>query len=319
MEATVLREAEYGRAMEETVAPALQAAREDGVFRGHDGGELRFHVFHAERPVGRVVVIHGFTESSEKYDEMSWYFLQSGWSVYLYDLRGHGRSVRAVPEKTLTHIDRFEEYVLDTECFLEQIVPKDLPLFLFSHSMGGGVAALYLEKHPDVFRKAVLSSPMIAPSTGSYPAWVGKAICRFMILFGQGKKKIFLSGDYPGQESFADSCGNSEPRFARYELFRRTHPDYQNFSPTYRWTLESLKVPGKILKKGKPEGIRTDVLVLSAGQDNMVLNPPQKAFASRVPSCRLVEFPDAKHEIFVSTDDIMEKYVPEVLGFLASE
>ena len=208
MSVSVLKEADFSRVMEETVIPALSAVREDGTFQGWDGNPLCCHVFRAEKPVGNLVVVHGFTESSEKYDELSWYFLQSGLSVYLYDLRGHAKSYRAVEDRTLTHVDRFEEYVQDLECFLKQVVPSDLPLFLYSHSMGGGVAALYLEEHPDVFKKAVLSSPMIAPSTGSYPAFVGKAICRLMILFGKGKKRIFLSGEYPGEEKFEDSCGN---------------------------------------------------------------------------------------------------------------
>lgn len=318
MSVRILTEAEYPKAMDETVSPALQAVREDGTFKGWDGNPLCYHIYRAEHPAGNIVVLHGFTESSEKYDELCWYFLQSGLSVYLFDHRGHAKSYRAVEDRTLTHVDRFDEYVRDTDCFVLQVVPSGLPLYLFSHSMGGGVAALYLEEHPDVFQKAVLSSPMIAPSTGSYPAFVGKAICRLMILFGGSKKRIFLSGPYPGEEKFEDSCGNSEVRFARYERFRRTHPDYQNFSPTYRWTLESLKVPKAILKKGRPERIRSDVLVLSAGLDNMVLNGPQKEFASRVPSCRLSEYPDAKHEIFISTDGIMERYVPEVLAFLGA-
>ncbi|MBQ3934788.1 MAG: lysophospholipase [Clostridia bacterium] len=311
----VLREEEFDREMETTVAPALRKVREDGTFSGCDGRTLCYHVYRASEPRANLVVVHGFTESSEKYDELSWYFLQSGLSVYLFDHRGHGKSFRAVPDKTLTHVERFEEYVGDLDCFLKQVVPHDLPLYLYSHSMGGGVAALYLEEHPETFAKAVLSSPMIAPSTGNYPAFIGKAICRVMILFGQAKKRIFLSGEYPGEEKFSDSCGNSEVRFSRYEKFRRTHEDYQNFSPTYRWTLESLKVPKKILKKGRPEKIKTDVLICSAGLDNMVLNPPQKAFASRVPSCRLDEYPESKHEIFISTDGIMEKYVPALLEF----
>ena len=315
MPVSVLKEADYPRVMEETVAPALKAVREDGTFEGWDGNPLCFHVYRAENPAGNVVVVHGFTESSEKYDELCWYFLQSGLSVYLYDQRGHGKSFRAVEDKTLTHIDTFDEYVKDLDCFVKQVVPSGLPLYLFSHSMGGGVAALYLESHPDVFAKAVLSSPMIAPSTGNYPAFVGRAICRLMILFGKGKQRIFLAGEYPGEEKFEDSCGNSEVRFARYEWFKRTHPDYQNYSPTYRWTLESLKVRKRILQKGRPEGIRTDVLVLSAGKDNMVLNEPQKLFADRLPSGRLLSFPEAKHELFISTDGIMETFVPAVLSF----
>lgn len=318
MAVSVIRESEFRETMDSVVSPALQKRREDGAFAGYDGHELNYHVFRADSPTAYMVVVHGFTESSEKYEELSWYFVQSGYTVYLYDQRGHGASYRPVGDKTLTHVRRFAEYVLDLGCFLDRIVPKDLPRYLFSHSMGGAVSALYMEAHPHTFEKAVLSSPMIAPSTGKYPAAVGRTICRTMVVIGRSKKRIFLSSEYPGEEKFEDSCGNSQERFARYEQFRRSHPDFQNFSPTYRWTLESLKITRKILRRGGPERIRTKVMVLSAGQDNMVLIPPQKKFAARVPRCDYKLYEKAKHEIFISTDEIMDRFVPDILSFYES-
>lgn len=312
----IIRENEFEQTMKDVVDPELKTLRQDGTFEGYDGKPLCYHKFCPEGARGTVVIVHGFTESSEKYDEMCWYFIKSGLSVYLYDQRGHAKSWREVEDKTITHVRKFEEYVKDLECFIDRVVPKDGPFYLFSHSMGGGVAALYIEAHPDKFEKAVLSSPMIAPSTGNYPAFLGKMICGTMTLFGQSKKRLFLSGEYPGEESFEDSCGNSEVRFRRYEQFKRTHSDYQNYSPTYRWTLESLKVKKKILKKGRPEGIATKVLLLSAGKDNMVENEAQREFAARVPGCVFEEFPGSKHEIFIGTDDIMSRYVPAVLDFI---
>ena len=95
----VLREEEFDREMETTVAPALRKVREDGTFSGCDGRTLCYHVYRASEPRANLVVVHGFTESSEKYDELSWYFLQSGLSVYLFDHRGHGKSFRAVPDR----------------------------------------------------------------------------------------------------------------------------------------------------------------------------------------------------------------------------
>ena len=316
---TVIPEADFASEMDRRVDPFLESVRTDGIFRGCDGKALCWHSFAAGSPVANVVILHGYTESGEKYREMSWYFLSQGYSVWLYDQRGHGKSCRDVPDKTLTHVDSFDDYVGDLECFLEQIVPRDLPLFLYSHSMGGAVSALFLEKHPHTFDRAVLSSPMVAPSTGSYPAFAGRAICRAAKLFGGAKKRIFMASDYPGHEVFADSCGNSEPRFSRYELFRRTHEDYQNFSPTYSWTLESLLVARRILKKGRPERIETKVLILSGGRDTVVLIPPQQELAKRIPHCRYRMFPTAKHEIFISTDDIMIPYVEEILSFFGRE
>ena len=312
----IIRDAEYQRIMDEKVCPYLNSVKREGEIESFDGASLHWVRYEAEAPRRTVVMLHGFTESAEKYHELIWYLVNSGSNVCIFDQRGHGKSFRHVPDKTITHVERFEDYVADFETVVEKVVPHDLPLRLFSHSMGGAVAGLYLEKHPDVFDKAVLSSPMIAPSTGSFPVFVGKAICRANILFGGAKKRIFLSSEYPGEEKFEDSCDTCRERFERYNKFRSANPDYQNYSPSYRWTLESLKVTAKLLKKGEPEKIKAKVILFSAGKDTVVNIPEQKQFADRVPDCEFVTFPEAKHEIYYSTDDVLEPYVNRLIEFL---
>ncbi len=312
----VVKELDYKKTLEKKIVPYLESVRTDGYLDSFDGTKLFYHVYKADKPDKTLVMLHGFTESSEKYKEMIWYFLNNNFNVYIYDQRGHGKSGRKVEDKTITHVDNFSEYVSDLECFLDKVVSKDFPLYLFAHSMGGAVASFFLEKHPNVFKKAILSSPMIAPSTGGFPPFVGRLICRVMILFGGKKKRIFLSSEYPGIEKFEDSCDTSEVRFSHYEYFKHTHEEYQNYSPSYKWTLESLKVCKKLLKKGEPEKIQTEVMLMSAGKDTVVSIPDQIKFSERVPSCKLMTYPEAKHEIYYSTDEVMEKYVNDVLEFI---
>ncbi len=315
----VIPEADFATTMEREVMPALRAVRRDGTFSGFDGKQLAWHSFTVPKASTAVVILHGYTESGEKYDEMAWYFLSQGYSVYIYDQRGHGKSCRDVPDKTLTHIEHFEDYVLDLEKFLDQVVPQDPTLYLYAHSMGGAIAALFLEKHPDYFVKAVLSSPMVAPVTGKYSAFAGRALCRAYMLMGKSKERIFLSQPYPGEEKFENACSSSEVRFSRYEQFKRTHEDYQNYSPTYRWTYESLKIEKKILEKDMPEKIRAKVLVFSAEDDDVVLIPQQKELAERIPGCKFRTLPNVKHELFMSTDKTMVPYVTELLTFFGKD
>lgn len=312
----LIKEADYNRTLDEKALPALNAAKSEGEFESFDGNKLVWRSYTRPDAARSVVILHGFTESSEKYHELIWYFFSAGSNVYIFDQRGHGKSFRHVEDKTLTHVERFGDYIRDFEIFTERIVTDRLPRVLFSHSMGGAVAGLYLEKHPDVYGKAVFSSPMIAPSTGGYPLFVGKAICRAAILFGGAKKRIFLSGEYPGEEKFETSCDTSFERFSRYERFRRENPDYQNFSPSYRWTLESLNVTKKLLKAGEPEKIKAKCVLFSAGRDDIVLIEPQKEFARRIPDCEFVSFENAKHEIYYSTDDVMEPYINKLIDFI---
>ncbi len=312
-----IRESEYRVTMTEKVLPFLFSVRTDGEMNSFDGRPLHWVSFRCPDPVRSVVMLHGFTESTEKYSEMIWYFLNSGSNVLIFDQRGHGKSYRHVEDMTLTHVNHFDDYVTDFEYFVRDVVPHDLPLRLFSHSMGGAVAGLYLEKNPDVFPKAVFSSPMIAPARGGIPLGIAKFICRSAILLGKAEKRLFLSSPYPGKESFENACDTSEERFSFYEAIKRKTPYLQNYSPTYRWTLESLNVTARLLRKGEPEKIKSEVLLINAGLDDVVLAPEQEAFISRISCGRLRTFENAKHEIFYSSDDVLFPYVDEILSFLA--
>lgn len=264
-----------------------------------------------------VVISHGFTESTEKWHELTYYFLKCGWDVYALDHRGHGLSHRKVTDLTLTHIDNFGEYVWDFEIFTNKIKSEAKgDICLFAHSMGGAIGALFMENHPDFFRKAVLSSPMIAPSCKPYPWWLSYAILGVMVIFGQAKKRSFTSAPYPGEEIFADSAKTSEARFAEYARIKSSHPEYQNYSMTYGWALNAMKARNMILRKNNPGNIKTDIFMALAGHDTLVQREAQLEFSRRVPHCEVRIYEDAKHEIYGSKDEVAFKYFDDVLGFL---
>jgi lysophospholipase len=314
----IIKELTYRESMENEVLPYIEKRKTEAFFEGSDGIKLHYVAYKCDDPQRSIAIIHGFTESAEKYREMIWYFLKSGSDVYIYDQRCHGKSERLVENKTITHVDRFEDYVNDFEIFTEKIIPKNMPLMLYSHSMGGAVAALYLQNHPDIYQKAVFSSPMIAPERGGFPKFTAKAVCKTAMIFGKAKKKLFISGDYPGKEEFETSCAISFERFSFYEQLKRITPVLQNYSPTYGWTYESLKVTDKILKKGEPEKIVIPVMLFNDGLDVMVRKKEQIDFASRMKNCEFITVDKAKHEIFLTTDDIMHDYVNRIIDFFSS-
>ena len=147
----ILPESGFDETMVNEVEPLLQRYRVKGFLTIVRGTRLHYEYYLCSDPVGAVVLCHGFTESAEKYREMTYYFLQAGYSVFAPDLRGHGRSYREIEDPSLTHVGKFSEYVSDLDRFVEKIVRPNavnLPLYLFGHSMGGAVAALYLSAHP---------------------------------------------------------------------------------------------------------------------------------------------------------------------------
>lgn len=115
---------------------------------------------------GRVVVVHGINEHGGRYARTAADLVRGGYAVHAMDLRGHGRS-----GGDRVWIRRFDEYLNDVDVMLERIVDKEpgKPVFLFGHSMGGAVAALYgIARKPSV-RGLILSAPALAVAAHLFP------------------------------------------------------------------------------------------------------------------------------------------------------
>ena len=128
-----------------------------GTLRTDDGLTLatRRWTPHA-RPKAAVVIVHGIGEHSGRYAHVAAHLLLHDYAVYAFDLRGHGRS-EGHPR---VYVASFDEYVSDLDCFLADVRKEHRgPLFLLGHSMGGGIAALYvIERGTDGLAGLVLSS-----------------------------------------------------------------------------------------------------------------------------------------------------------------
>lgn len=312
--------AHYAETMNEEVLPFLKAREKQQMVAGDGGKPLYCVAYPADAPQGTVLVLHGFTENAYKFSEVIYSLLQNGFSVVAYDQRGHGRSWRdekVKPDTSLTHVGKFNEYVRDLEAVCDTVLkgmPK--PWMIFCHSMGGAVTSLFLERHPDVFARAVLCAPMIAPRRNNVPLFAVEGLCRAAKLAGKGKKRIFLSKPYNGPEDFATSCVTGKERFDWYDGVKHAERQFWNNGPSYDWTLESMKVTASILKKGEVEKIACPVRLYSADEDNSVLPEEQKLFIARVRNGERVFVKGSRHEIYRSADDVLFPWWHDVLQFL---
>lgn len=187
---------------------------------------------------------------------------------------------------------------------------------IFGHSMGGAVASLFLERHPDIFSRAALCAPMIEANLGSIPRPVVKAMCHCFKFFGLRKKRVFVSNPYTGPENFDTSCATGRERFDWYDKLKQNHREYWNNGPTYAWTLEAIRVNKWLLAPGAPEKIACPVRLYSADHDHSVMAEPQKQFISRVKQGERIFVKDSRHEIYRSTDEVLFPWWHDVLTFL---
>ena len=297
---------------------ALGQVKQSGTLRTYDGLALYYEHFPLENAKGCVVLIHGFTEFSEKYHELAGYLRQAGYHVFLYDHRGHGLSGREVEPLSLTHVGSYEDYVRDLALYLEQVVypaAGALPVYLFGHSMGSAIATLYLQQHPKKIRKAVLSSPMVIP-VAPLPIW-------FLSWYTkrEGKKLGFTARfphtkDFDPNPVFEKSSDTSRSRFEHHIALRRAEPRYQNSTSTHGWMHNTLNIHKALLDKKRLAAIETPVLLTQAGKDTVVYLKPQDKLAKHLPHCKKLVFPEAKHTIFYADSPTVTRYLRCVLDFL---
>ncbi len=314
----LIREDNYAQTMRDVVEPALARVRED-VYIDVRGGRYHAEVYERGDAERAAVIVHGYTESAEKFREMAYYLYEEKFSVYVVDHRGHGLSLREVEDTSVTHVGKFDDYVDDLDAFLEQIVlprAKGLPLVIYGHSMGGAVTALELMRHPDRFARAVLNAPMIAAASGGIPRKAAQLMGAAMCLLGKGKARAFVGKPFdPAREKFATSHMTSRARFDYYQQKRNTTPHLQNCSPSYSWVREGMGVTDRLIHVKNAAKIRTPLLLCQAALDSIVLLPEQNAFVELVNGAKLQSF-DAKHEIYSSENTVLAQYYETILNFM---
>ena len=307
-----IAEEDYEAQMEQTVEPYL---RERGVFG--NPGSLYYEFYGQLSPKGTIVVCFGFSESCEKFHELAYYMHREGYQVALWDHRGHGKSRREVENLQLIHVDHFFRYVKDMHRMIKKVVlpkAKEAPLYLYAHSMGGCIGTLYLEKYPEIFRKAVLSTPMYGIQSGvsDFAAWsVGQAAA----FFGKEKEKLFTMGDFDPWESF-ENCGcDSEARHTYYQKRRRECEEYQTSAGTYGWLVGAINAGKGAVLASHAAKITIPVLLFQATEDDYVRAKEQDLFLSRIPNGRKV-IVKSRHEISRSGNETLEPYLAEIFEFI---
>lgn len=308
----------------------------------------RICYYKAARPdAGSVIVmVHGFCEFFGKYHETAFNFWEHGYTVYFIELRGHGGSGRSVEEKDIVDVSDFSEYVEDLKCFLDKVVLPENPglmirtdlsrrdrktqdgdradrpsqgqkLLLFAHSMGGCVGTLFLERNPEYFISAVLSSPMLKMTFGEVPMWQVKLMLLASKVRGWNEELMPGMKKFdPDNPDFEGSGTSSRERFD-YQFRLRTDPESDRNNTmnaaTWNWGRAAMKATQDAAME--MEKITIPILLCQAGKDVYVDNEGQNELARRAKHVKLVRFADSEHEIYASDPVTMKKYFKELFRF----
>ena len=117
-----------------------------------------------------VVIVHGIAEHGGRYTHVADVLADHGYTVSVYDLRGHGRS-----EGEKVYVSSFDEYLEDLARVLDRVRLSNPveSLFVFGHSMGGTIAALATIRRTCTVGGLILSAPAIGLGDDVPPWMVG--------------------------------------------------------------------------------------------------------------------------------------------------
>lgn len=132
-----------------------------------------------QRPRAVILIVHGLGEHAWRYDTVAQRLNSWGFCVRSYDQRGHGESggARGVLPDDDALLDDLAEVLDDTRQQIAQ--PWACPLILLGHSMGGLVAATFVQRAMAPVDGLVLSSPALDAGMSPFQKGLTRAMHRW--------------------------------------------------------------------------------------------------------------------------------------------
>src|SRR5262249_61883846 len=151
------------------------------------------------------------------------------------------------------------------------------------HAMGANVLLRAAYRGRRWFDRMVLTSPMIVLA-GRAASRGAKITARTLRYLGMGG--AYIPGGGPSPVAMRPFIGNpvtSDPvRYARTAAIVEAEPDLGLAAPTIAWVDAAFRTMADLADPRYPTGIRQPMLILAAGQDDLVSTPAICAFATRL-------------------------------------
>ena len=217
----------------------------------------------------------------------------------------------------------FQDYVTDLQQYVTSLNldKKYQQRYLFSHSMGGAISALYLQQYETPFQASVFFSPMLSINFGRLPTFLVKIISYTsaeVCSWFSDKACYVPAGKSYVQPSFkGNHLTSSKTRFySSFSGFQR-YPESQLGDATMRWVATSISATEQAVSNAHK--IQIPILMLQAGSDEVVTSAGPEAFFANATQCKNNQFSTitaAQHEILLERDEYRLTALNDTLAFL---
>lgn len=289
-----------------------------GAVCGYLEGKRGFRLRYARWPSalkqrrGTVCIFPGRSEIIEKYFEVAGELRRRGFAVTVLDWRGQGGSSRQLRNGLKGHIRNFGDYESDLARFMTEVALPDCPppYFALGHSMGATVLLKAATMKGCWFSRMVLTAPMLKlkglPLAESAVARLTEVItfCGFGRTCVPGGMKQYLAS-----QSFEDNPLTSDrERFLRNQSVLQAAPELCVGPPTIGWVSAAFEAMAVIESEAFPRRLRVPVLMLAAGEDQIVSNEAIERLAMRLRAGAHLVLRGSRHEILQERDLIRAQF-----------
>lgn len=264
-----------------------------------DGISIFYRNYPADPERGRLVIAHGLGEHSGRYVNVIERLQPLGFSIWVPDHRGHGKS-----GGKRGHISNFMQFLLDLHRLVE-LAGRDLSenqkCFLLGHSMGGLIALRYVQQHPQHVDGLVVSSPALGMIV---------KIPLIKSLLGSMMSRIW-PGLTLGNELDSGKISHDPDAVSAYENDPLVHDRVSaRFFTEFLGAMQTVHQQASLL--------RAPVLMQLAGDDHLVNAASSKQFYRKLetPDKTLHVYEGFYHEIYNETQDRREAALQDLEDWL---
>jgi len=175
---------------------------EENYLKSEDGTSLFYRFWKVENAVSNVLLVHGYTDHSGRYEELATIFNANNIALYCFDLRGHGKS-----DGEKTSIAFFDEYITDLKTIANHI---NVPFYLMGHSMGGLISTKYALQHQEHIQGLILSAPALIQNASATKFKI-KLVLFLSKLLSKKRSKIKIDTELLSTDKLVVDVYNNDP------------------------------------------------------------------------------------------------------------
>lgn len=309
LNAFAVSEKNYTEEYQQKVVPVLNSLTR-GYFPGAENVKIHYATYTTNQASKNcVVILPGRSEPLLKYAEVVQSLEEKNpgkFAFFLMDHRGQGSSGRMISGNENSekgHSDVFDYYVDDVRTYMDTIVSKQgcKRNFLVAHSLGAGIGIAFMQKYPEIFDRAVVTSPMLKIQTKPYKYALARTIVLAQMAIGKCEEFSIGQKPFNPDSKFEDNSYTTS--VARFNMIKDTFnkfPETKLGGVTNGWLNEIMKSTKKIRKQY--EDVVIPVHMFHAGIETYSEPDEMVRFCEKAPYCLRTFFPESKHEVLMDRD-----------------